>query len=82
MTTMLYKIIEIFTSEEAKWHGRVLYDAVVEQVNGLKIAARTIVTRAIEGSYENGEIATGRIEVLSYNLPVRITIILPAPELD
>lgn len=79
---MLYKIIEIFTGEEARWHGRVLYDAVVEQVNDLKIAARTIVTRGIEGSYENGEVATGRIEVLSYNMPVRITIILPAPELD
>ena len=48
---MRYKIIEIFTSEEEKWHGRVLYDAVVERVNGLKIAARTMVTRGIEGSY-------------------------------
>lgn len=79
---MLYKIIEIFTSEEVRWQGRRLYEAVVEQVNGLKIAARTIVTRGIEGSYENGEVATGRLEVLSYNMPVRITIILPASELD
>ncbi len=78
---MRYKIIEIFTSEEVKWHGRVLYDAVVERVNGLKIAARTMVTRGIEGSYENGEVATGRLEVLAYNMPVRISIILPAEEL-
>ena len=38
------------------------------------------MTRGIEGSYESGEIATGRLEVLSYNMPVRITIIVPAVE--
>ena len=48
----------------------------------MKLAARCMVTRGIEGSYENGEIATGRIEVLSYNMPVRITIIIPAVELE
>ncbi|MDA8116764.1 MAG: DUF190 domain-containing protein [Actinomycetota bacterium] len=79
---MEYKIVEIFTSEEAKWDGRPLYQAVVEQVIELRVAARTMVTRGIEGSYENGEIVTGRLEVLSYNLPMRISIILPARELD
>ncbi len=77
-----YKVIEIFINEEARWQGTGLYSAIVQQVNDLKIAARTIVTRGIEGSYESGEIATGRIEVLSYNMPVRITIILPATEFD
>ena len=75
-----YKKIEIFTSEEARWQGQPLYDAVVQFVHDLKIAARCLVTRGIEGSYESGEIATGRIEVLSYNMPVRITIIVPAVE--
>ncbi|MEW6220783.1 MAG: DUF190 domain-containing protein [Thermodesulfobacteriota bacterium] len=79
---MEYRIVEIFTSERAKWHGRPLYQAVVEQVNDLKIAARTMVTRGIEGSYENGEMVTGRLEVLSFNLPIRVSIILPARELD
>lgn len=77
-----YKVIEIFAAEEARWHGQTLYSAVVEHVHGLKIAARTIVTRGIEGSYESGEIATGRIEVLSTNMPVRITIILPAVDFE
>ena len=75
-----YKKIEIFTSEEARWQGQPLYDAVVQFVHDLKIAARCLVTRGIGGSYESGEIATGRIEVLSYNMPVRITIIAPAVE--
>lgn len=77
-----YKIIEIFTSEQERWEGEKLYSAIVQQVNDLKIAARCIVTRGIEGSYENGEIATGRLEVLSYNMPVRIAIIVPAGEYD
>ena len=75
-----YKKIEIFTSEEARWQGQPLYAAVVQFVHDLKIAARCLVTRGIEGAYESGEIATGRLEVLSYNMPVRITIIVPAVE--
>jgi CBS domain-containing protein len=75
-----YKKIEIFTNEEARWQGRPLYAAIVQFVHDLKIAARCLVTRGIEGSYESGEIATGRLEVLSYNMPVRITIIVPAFE--
>ncbi len=77
-----YKVIEIFTSEKAHWRGEQLQASVVQAVNEMKVAARCIVTRGIEGSYENGEIATGRLEVLSYNMPVHITIIVPAAELD
>ncbi len=73
-----YKIIEIYASEESRVRGRPLHSAVVELVSGLKIAARTIVTRGVEGSYESGEVATELIEALSYNMPIRITIILPA----
>jgi len=76
-----YKIIEIFTSEKAKWKGQAVYRAVVKHVNSLKIAARTIVIKGVEGSYENGDIATEWVEVLSFNMPMRITIILPASEL-
>jgi CBS domain-containing protein len=79
---LLYKKIEIFTSEQARWEGRPLYDAVVQFVHDLKIAARCLVTRGIEGSYETGEIATGRLEVLSYNMPLRITIIVPVAEAE
>ena len=75
-----YNIIEIFTSEEARWQGEPLYSAIVRMVHDLKIAARCLVTKGIEGAYENGDIATGQIEVLSYNMPVRITIVAPAAE--
>jgi len=77
-----YRKIEIYTSEQARWEGRPLYDAMVQFVHDLKIAARCLVTRGIEGSYENGEIATGRLEVLSYNMPLRITIVVPGVEAE
>jgi CBS domain-containing protein len=77
-----YKIIEIFTSEETRWQGGALAAAIVQFVHELKIAARCMVTKGVEGSYESGEIATGRLEVLSYNMPLRITIVLPAAEAE
>lgn len=77
-----YKVIEIFTSEKARFKGRPLHEAVVQYVHDLKIAARCLVTRAIEGCYESGEVATGRLEVLSYDMPLRIAIVLPASEIE
>ncbi|RJP19682.1 MAG: CBS domain-containing protein [Candidatus Omnitrophota bacterium] len=77
-----YAVIEIFTSEEARWHGKPATKAVVEFVSQLGIAARCLVTRGIAGCYETGDIATSGIEILSYNLPLKMEIVLPASELD
>ncbi len=79
---MNYKIIHIFTSEEARFGGKSLQDAVVEFVRRLKIAARCTVTRADAGCYESGEVATRKLEILSFNMPIRIEIILPESELS
>jgi CBS domain-containing protein len=75
-----YKVIEIFTSEEARWRGEPLHSALVQLIHDLKMAARCLVTRGIGGAYESGEIATDRLEVLSYNMPLRITIVAPVSE--
>jgi CBS domain-containing protein len=77
-----YKAIDIFTSEAARHRGQPLTEAVVDYVRNLKIAARCIVTRGIAGCDESGEVATVQLEVLSYNLPVRIYIVVPAGEAD
>ena len=77
-----YKIIEIFTSEAIRWKGKSLSDAIIEYVKGKKIAARCLVTRAMEGCYENGDVASGKLEILSLNMPLRITIVLPAAEVE
>ena len=73
-----YQAIEIYTSEDERYQGRPVAEAILDYIRSLKIAARCLVTRGIAGCTENGELATGRLEVLSYNLPLRITIILPA----
>ncbi len=73
-----YRAIEIYTSEDERSQGRPVAEAILDYVRGLKIAARCLVTRGIAGCTESGELATHRLEVLSYNLPLRITIILPA----
>lgn len=79
---MEYNTICIYTSEEARWQGKPLADAVINLLGERRLAARCLVTRAIAGCDENGEAATQRVEVLSYNLPVRIEIILPAAEVE
>lgn len=73
-----YQAIEIFTNEEARYRHQPVADAVIDYIQGLKIAARCMVTRGIGGCYESGEVATGRVEILSFNLPIRIYIVLPA----
>lgn len=77
-----YKAIEIFTSEEARHRRKPVSDAVMQYIKDLKIAARCIVTRGVAGSYESGEVATGRVVILSFNMPVRIYIVLPASETE
>jgi CBS domain-containing protein len=77
-----YSLIEVFTNEEAKYQGKSVPEAVVEHVRRLKIAARCMVTRGIDGCYENGEVATQKILVLSMNMPLKIEVILPSGELD
>jgi CBS domain-containing protein len=77
-----YRIIEIFTSEETKYKGHSLSTKLVRRIHDLRIAARCIVLRGLGGCYENGEIATQGIEILSFNMPLKIEIIMPASELD
>ncbi len=77
-----YKIIEIFSSESIRWKGKSLSDAVIDHVKGEKIAARCMVTRAMEGCFENGDMASAKLEILSLNMPIRITIVLPAAQAE
>ena len=77
-----YKAIQIYTSEAARDHKKPVVDTVIQYIRNLKIAARCIVTRGIAGCYESGEEASGRLEILSFNLPIRMDIVLPAAEID
>ena len=80
--TIPYTIIEIYTSEEPSYKSKPAWQCVVDMVAGLNIAARTIVTKGFAGCNESGEISAPYIEVLLYNLPVKIEIALPSSERD
>jgi len=77
---MNYKTIQIYTSEDARWHGKPLSEAILMFVHDLKLAARCTVTRGVAGCYENGELATSKIEILSFKMPLKLEIVLPASE--
>ncbi len=77
-----YSLIEIYTSEDIHWKGKPLYFAIMEAVRNLKTAARCIITRSLEGCYENGEIASSRFEILSIRLPLKIEVLLPEAEIE
>ncbi len=77
-----YKVIDIFTNEQTWWRGKPVTDAIVERVRDLKVAARAMVVKGSQGCYETGEITGGgKIEPITYNVPVRITIVVPEAEL-
>ncbi len=76
--SLKYSMIEIFSTEEARHQGRPLYEAAVQYIRELKIPARCMVIRGIEGCYENGEIATQSIVDMSFSMPVLIKVILPS----
>jgi CBS-domain-containing membrane protein len=79
---MDYKIITIYTSEEARYKGKPFSEALLSHIQNLKLAARCLVTRGISGCYEDGEMATMKLEILSFKMPLKVEIILPAGEID
>jgi CBS domain-containing protein len=79
---MNYKAIEVYTSEDVRWRGKPVFDAILAFVRGLKVAARCTVTRGIAGCYENGEVATSKLEILSFKMPLKIEIVLPVSEMQ
>ncbi len=78
--SLRYSVITIWTSEEAAHKGARLATLVPQFVQRLKIAARCMVTRGVGGCYESGEVSQGFVEVLSFNMPIKIEIVLPTAE--
>jgi CBS domain-containing protein len=75
-------LVEIFTNEAAHYQGIPVNQAVVQYLRSRRIAARVHVYNGIAGAYESGEFASINILDLSANLPLKIEILLPAPEVD
>jgi uncharacterized protein len=68
------KLVRIFIGESDTWHGKPLYQAIVQRVREEGLAGAT-VTRGIEGYGASSHLHTSRILRLSEDLPLVIEIV-------
>lgn len=68
------KLLRIFVGESDHWHGRPLYQAVVELLRREGLAGATVV-RGVEGFGAHSRIHTARILRLSEDLPMVIEVV-------
>jgi PII-like signaling protein len=75
------KLLRIFVGESDTWHGKPLYQAIVERVRAEGLSGATVL-RGIEGFGANSRIHTSRILRLSEDLPIVIEIVDTAERVD
>ena len=75
------KLVRIFIGESDTWHGKPLYQAIVERVRAEGLAGATVV-RGIEGFGADSRIHTSRILRLSEDLPIVIEIVDTPERID
>jgi PII-like signaling protein len=64
-------LLRIYLGEQDSWHGRPLYQAIVERLRERGIAGATVL-RGIEGFGAKQHLHTSRILSLSEDLPILI----------
>jgi hypothetical protein len=67
------KLLRIFIGESDTWHGKPLYEAIVQVARKEGLAGATVL-RGIEGFGADSRLHTSRILRLSEDLPVLIEI--------
>jgi uncharacterized protein len=75
------KLLRVFVGESDRWHGKPLYQAIVERVRKEGLAGATVL-RGIEGFGADSRLHTARILRLSEDLPVVIEIVDSAEQID
>jgi PII-like signaling protein len=75
------KLLRLFIGESDTWHGRPLYQAIVERVREEGLAGATVI-RGIEGFGADSHLHTSRILRLSEDLPVVIEIVDTPERID
>jgi uncharacterized protein len=68
------KLLRIYVGESDTWHGKPLYQAIVERVREEGLAGTTVL-RGIEGFGRTSRLHTARILRLSEDLPILIEIV-------
>jgi hypothetical protein len=71
----------IFIGESDRWHGKPLYQAIVERVREEGLAGATVL-RGIEGFGADSRLHTARILRLSEDLPVVVEIVDSAEQIE
>lgn len=75
------KLLRLFIGESDTWHGKPLYQAIVERVRREGLAGATVI-RGIEGFGADSHLHTSRILRLSEDLPVVIEIVDTPERID
>ncbi|MCL5961973.1 MAG: DUF190 domain-containing protein [Chloroflexi bacterium] len=68
------KILKIYIGESDHWHGRPLYQAIVEMLRGEGLAGATAI-RGVEGFGAHSRIHAAHILRLSEDLPILIEVV-------
>jgi uncharacterized protein len=75
------KLLRLFIGESDTWHGKPLYQAIVERVREEGLAGATVL-RGIEGFGADSHLHTSRILRLSEDLPIVIEIVDTPEQID
>jgi PII-like signaling protein len=75
------KLLRVFVGESDTWHGKPLYQAIVERVRAEGLAGATVI-RGIEGFGADSHLHTSRILRLSEDLPIVIELVDTADRID
>lgn len=68
------KTLRIYVDEDIKFHGQLLYRAIVEKVLELKMAGATVF-KGVEGFGSSAHIHSAHILEITENLPVLIEVV-------
>ena len=74
-------LLRIFVGESDTWHGKPLYQAIVERAREAGLAGATVI-RGIEGFGARSRIHTARILRLSEDLPIVVEIVDTAEKVE
>jgi len=74
-------LLRVFIGESDTWHGKPLYQAIVERVRAEGLAGATVI-RGIEGFGADSRIHTSRILRLAADPPVAVEIGDPPERID
>jgi PII-like signaling protein len=68
------QLLRVFVGESDRWHGKPLYEAIVQEARRQGLAGATVF-RGFEGYGAHSRIHTSRILRLSEDLPILVEIV-------